>query len=305
MALEAISDRAEIQSLLAALSGRLARQGFSLSTSANNDWLRPPGQLLSEYDFNLSLGIRGNWLGLSLLDEQSEPVRALEMVVFSPNTGAGETAGILARDPDGRVWLLHNGRVHHERDSSPWSTETALVKQKEYYVVSSLDDDHFFSNIVDYHLSRFDLSARHQATSTDHWGTDPGPSVKHKRYGAHVTPRHSPIVKALHAIIPGEFKPKRVRYIWPDILVDDGRGAVLFEIKSDALLSSLMTAIGQMDIYARCCSPRAKILVCPPLSEGRIYDALTSSFSERGIAVVNFIEHERGFDFPNLLQALR
>jgi hypothetical protein len=300
-----ISSTEEVRSLLQKVSDNWARQGRYVFASGRYD----DSFAASASDFYVGYGVniklRGDWVGFTAVGRSAASDRlspVLEFSVASPESGVGKTAGILARDARGSVYLLHDGRVTTDGRGRPQNDNVIEVDGRNYYFIGRLQGSRLFEDIIDFHLSRDnqDLGRAKVGRATD--GYDPGRTAVGSRSGALVGAWHHPITAALRDAVPSGFDVADPGAVRPDLFVTDGIQRVLFEVKPFAFSQDLMLAIGQLAVYGAVTRASKRILVCPPLRTDGLSLHIARLLEELGIGMVSVRKNGVSFDFDGLTE---
>lgn len=221
--------------------------------------------------------------------------RLLQFTTFSPFSIKGRVAAGIATDGNG-VFLVHSGKVFpRDGRGRPFSLKEWTISGKPYFGVCDLSSSDCISRIIDFHVSRSPVSLSSFIEAgvvpvNSKAGIDPGAQKGGWRSGGQFDARHAPIVNALRQQLENAgFKVIRSKVVRPDIFVEKMGKKVIFEIKPDALATSIFQAIGQVICYSAANAPCERYVVCPKIDASvptgsLIYDVM----GENGIKKIDF-----------------
>lgn len=217
------------------------------------------------------------YLGLDISEAQSKLRRSRKtLLAFGLHTGVDEidgrsdgnrTEGAIA-EVDGKLWLVHTGKVHHYR-LKPTSKDVIEISGKSYFKVSEVYSDSLFENIVAYHQSRYSPQESVNLVAIEPQGTrglDKGPAGNGTRSSATWEAKHSPIVARLVECLENiGWVQTRINGWKPDIFMKNNSDVeLLIEVKPEPGDHNIITAIGQIICYRSDLASNARTYIAIP-----------------------------------------
>ena len=123
------------------------------------------------------------------------------------------------------------------------------------------------------------------------------------RSGHSASPRHSPIVKALHNELKklGWEVGSAQTSVQPDLVMTKGNRSILFEVKPDNSQVSFFTAIGQLTIYRHALEDKVdRAFVVAPDYPSAVRSSFEEILSELKLDLLRFSANGDVYTFPSL-----
>ena len=307
--------REEIRNILEKLSASLRKYFAAFHPTTTNDVLSNFIPDPSRAEFALSFWIRGEWLGMGLRGPSLEDLNAIANLIdfslYSPESGIGATASLLAYNQRG-LGLYHNGISHHKYGNlRPHSSILGKYGDRTYYLVSQIESNSLFSDIVNFHFSRYSIHLDESNFLGDskggpNPGSDPGAAAPHERIGVWVSCRSRPITQSLLAEVESlGFSVEDGWAFRPDLVVAKGDRRVLFEIKPSSSLHDIICGIGQLLVYDKDIHSTHRMLVCPKLPDTKAMQLVLELMADHDIQHLECQSAGEDYLFPTMHSALR
>lgn len=258
---------------------------------------------------------------------QGDLPKTMAVEINPPQAGRPEgVQGFFARDPDGKRWVLHGGRLHIGKarlSGDVFAQRSGLARvpvtfsdgsTRDYFLVAPLDHGADALHAAVRSFTATCASVRNRflygddaADLADKVLAGEGQSSDEKRGDYVIPPRGEVIAERLHADIwhalVGELNGKKILHTnarvgrWGPDLRTLAVKPLLFEIKTDTTARSIYEALGQLILYEQLLEKEhQKVLVVP----GAVSATFAQVLESLGISVLEAHKPGRSFTFPTI-----